>query len=136
MSSRPHDRCCARLKKKKREIAIQRLTVSAVSVVCTRCIGMKWPYVDARVADRCVSEKELHRVGPRPVTTRRNYTALAFARTVGAQSRPEHRYSPLHGRSLRKSARFCPDGFPFRCEKWRVRAAVSVTTHFCLTRQR
>lgn len=68
----------------------------------------------------------------RAVTTRRNHTALrARARAQwGDRSRPEHRYSRLHGRSLRKSTWFCPNGFPFRCEKWRVRAAVSAPTHF------
>ena len=50
----------------------------------------------------------------------------------GARSRPEHRYSPLHGReAYANRLDFCPDGFPCRCEKWRVRAAVSVPTHFC-----
>lgn len=54
------------------------------------------------------------------MTIRRNYTALAL------QWGPEVGRSTVTGRctgrSLRKSARFCPDGFPFRCEKWRVRA--------------
>jgi len=60
------------------------------------------------------------------------YRARASSRAQwGGRSRPEHRYSRLHGRSLRKSTRFCPNGFPFRCEKWRMRAAVSAATHFC-----
>lgn len=76
---------------------------------------------------------EDHRKYPCRDYSPKPYRARASSRAQwGGQSRPEHRYSRLHGRSLRKSTRFCPNGFPFRCEKWRVRAAViSAPTHFC-----
>lgn len=42
---------------------------------------------------------------------------------VGARSRPEHRYRPgARVGAYANRLDFCPDGFPFRCEKWRVRA--------------
>jgi len=84
-----------------------------------------------RRAKKAAGGRQAIRKYPCRDCTPKPYHARASCRARwGVRSRTKHRYSRLHGRSLRKSTRFCPNGFPFRCEKWRVRAVVSATTHF------